>query len=105
MPRNAILFLAGTLLICGVPPSPLFITELKLLCSAPLWLALTVAVLLFIIFAGMTKNVLAMTMGKPGEAEVDAAPAEKLIWVPAAGLVAALALAVYFWTKFGGMLK
>ena len=101
MPRNAVLFLIGVLLICGVPPSPLFITELSLLCRGPVWLAFAVGVLLFIIFAGMTKNVLSMTMGKPGELPVNAAPSEKLIWVPAAGILAALALAVVYWPTFG----
>ena len=104
MPRNAVLFLTGTLLICGVPPSPLFITELKLLCSGPWYLSLTVAVLLFVIFAGMTKNVLGMTMGKPGELTLHSKDAEKLIWVPCAGLLTALLLAGFFWTKFGGAL-
>ena len=96
LPGNAVLFLAGVVLICGVPPSPLFFTELALLIQAPLWLALLVALLLFMIFAGMMKNVLSMTMGKTCELQINAAPAERLIWVPAAGLITALAIGIVF---------
>lgn len=96
VPRNAILFLAGVILICGVPPSPLFFTELGLLVRAPLWLSLVTAFLLFMIFAGMTKNVLSMTMGKASELQIHAAPAEKLIWVPAFGIAAALVIGIVF---------
>ena len=96
MPMNAVLFLAGVVLICGVPPSPLFFTELILLAQAPLWLSLLIAILLFMVFAGMMKNVLSMTMGKKCELEIHAAPAERLIWVPMAGICAALAIGIVF---------
>ena len=96
MPMNAVLFLAGVVLICGVPPSPLFFTELILLAQAPLWLSLLIAVLLFMVFAGMMKNVLSMTMGEKCELEIHAAPAERLIWVPMAGICAALAIGIVF---------
>ena len=96
MPMNAVLFLAGVVLICGVPPSPLFFTELILLAQAPLWLSLLIAVLLFMVFAGMMKNVLSMAMGKKCELEIHAAPAERLIWVPMAGICAALAIGIVF---------
>ena len=96
MPMNAVLFLAGVVLICGVPPSPLFFTELILLAQAPLWLSLLIAVLLFMVFAGMMKNVLSMAMGKKCELEIHAAPAERLIWVPMAGIGAALAIGIVF---------
>ena len=96
LPGNAILFLTGVILICGVPPSPLFFTELALLIQAPFWMALTIAVLLFMVFAGMMKNVLSMTMGKNNGLEINAAPAEKLIGVPAVGLFIALAIGIIF---------
>ena len=35
MPRTAFLFIAGVLLLCGTPPSPLFVTELLL--NLPAW--------------------------------------------------------------------
>lgn len=96
LPRNAALFLTGVILICGVPPSPLFFTEFALLIQAPVWLALVIALLLFMVFAGMMKNVLSMTMGKPGEAEVNASASERLIFVPAVGLLVALAIGIVF---------
>ena len=96
LPRNAILFLAGVLLICGVPPSPLFFTELGLLIKAPVWLSLLIALLLFMVFAGMVKNVLGMVMGGEGKIEVNSCCAEKLVWVPAAGIMVALLVGIAF---------
>ena len=96
LPGNAILFLTGVILICGVPPSPLFFTELSLLVQAPLWLALVTVLLLFMVFAGMMKNVLSMTMGKNCDLEINSTHAERMIWVPVAGLTAALAIGIVF---------
>ena len=69
MKGHAALWIAGTLLICGMPPSVLFLTELGLVLSAPVWISATVLALLFIVFAAMVRAALGMTMG-----EVKSAP-------------------------------
>ena len=61
----AVLWIAGIVFICGLPPSVLFLTELGLVVSAPIWMSAIVLFLLFCVFAAMTKIALAMTMGKP----------------------------------------
>ncbi|MGN0832541.1 MAG: proton-conducting transporter membrane subunit [Kiritimatiellia bacterium] len=65
MKGHAALWLAGVFLICGLPPSVLFLSELGLVCAAPVWISAVVLVLLFVVFAAMTKVALAMTMGRP----------------------------------------
>ena len=64
MRGHAALWILGLLFICGMPPSVLFLTELGLVCSAPVWVSVTVLVLLFVVFASMMKVALSMTMGK-----------------------------------------
>ena len=64
MRGHSLLWTTGTLLICGMPPSLLFLTELCLVVAAPITLAAVVLVLLFAVFAAMTKISLGMTMGK-----------------------------------------
>lgn len=93
MPRTAVLWFTGLVLICGVPPSPLFVTELQLLLALPLPLAITAAILLFMVFAGMFKAGLEMCMGKGSVLTLRKKKAEKLIYIPAAALLLALALA------------
>ena len=65
MKLQAVLWIAGIVFICGMPPSVLFLTELGLVVSAPIWMSAIVLFLLFCVFAAMTKIALAMTMGKP----------------------------------------
>jgi hydrogenase-4 component F len=65
MKGHAILWLAGLVFICGMPPSILFFSELSLVFSAPLWVSVIILVLLFIVFAAMMKVGLSMTMGRP----------------------------------------
>lgn len=65
MRGHAALWIVGLLFICGMPPSVLFLSELGLVCTAPIWISATVLVLLFIVFAAMMKVALAMTMGRP----------------------------------------
>ena len=65
MKLHAVLWIAGIVFICGMPPSVLFLTELGLVVSAPIWMSAIVLFLLFCVFAAMTKIALAMTMGKP----------------------------------------
>lgn len=65
MRGHAALWLVGVLLICGMPPSVLFLSELGLVCTAPVWVSTVVLVLLFVVFAAMTKVALAMVMGRP----------------------------------------
>jgi formate hydrogenlyase subunit 3/multisubunit Na+/H+ antiporter MnhD subunit len=95
MRRNAVIWLGGILLICGTPPSPLFVTEFALFASAPGWIGLVVAILLFTIFAGMTMAALRMNMGETGTIkcpEMLAARAERLWLVPAVMCIAAAVL-------------
>ncbi len=63
---HAWLWVLSILFICGMPPSVLFVTELGLVCNAPLGVAALLLLLLFIVFAAMSRVMLAMTMGKPG---------------------------------------
>ena len=65
MRGHAMLWMAGLILICGMPPSVLFLSELGLVFSAPVWVSATVLALLFIVFAAMMKVGLSMTMGRP----------------------------------------
>ena len=65
MKAHAALWICGTVLICGMPPSVLFLSELGLVATAPVWLAATVLLLLFAVFAAMARAGLAMTMGRP----------------------------------------
>lgn len=65
MKLHAVLWIAGIVFICGMPPSVLFLTELGLVVSAPIWMSAIILFLLFCVFAAMTKIALAMTMGKP----------------------------------------
>ena len=65
MKGHAALWIIGLLFICGMPPSVLFLTELGLVVTAPVWMSALVLGLLFIVFAAMMKIGLAMTMGEP----------------------------------------
>jgi len=65
MKGHTVLWVVGILFICGMPPSILFLTELGLVCTAPIWISATILALLFIVFAAMMKVALSMTMGRP----------------------------------------
>lgn len=65
MKGQAVLWLSGIVLICAMPPSALFLSELGLVASAPVWVSAIVLALLFIVFAAMMKVGLSMTMGRP----------------------------------------
>jgi hydrogenase-4 component F len=65
MKGHAILWMVGLVLICGMPPSVLLLSELALVFSAPVWVSVTVLALLFVVFAAMMKVALFMTMGRP----------------------------------------
>ncbi|MBE6404456.1 MAG: hypothetical protein E7040_00370 [Lentisphaerae bacterium] len=83
--RNSALWLMGIILICGMPPSPLFLTELMLIQKAGFVLGGIIILFLFMVFCGMTYNALRMTMGEDlacpvREQDLDA---EKLFKVPA----------------------
>ncbi len=58
IPKNAVLWMTGLLAICGTPPSPLFISEFRIVQKAAEsgnpFLAITTVVLLFAVFAGMS---------------------------------------------------
>ena len=76
----------GIFLICGTPPSPLFISEFLLVRGAGIWLGGAILLLLFVIFCGMSANVLKMCMGdNDNEPEFQAGneAAEKLSLIPA----------------------
>ena len=65
MKKEAALWVSGFILICGMPPSALFLSELGLVFSAPIYVSVIVLVLLFVVFAAMMKAALNMTMGRP----------------------------------------
>ena len=63
-PLRAVLWLGGIILICGMPPSPLFFTEYGLISKLGDWQAVLLVILLFLIFAGMLHTALRMVSGK-----------------------------------------
>ena len=86
IPKTAILWMTGVLLICGTPPSPLFISEFVLVRGAGIWLGGAILLLLFVIFCGMSANVMKMCMGENAETVRPGSgneAAEKLTFIPA----------------------
>ena len=106
LPRTALLWLVGVLLICGTPPSPLFVSEWLLLTSAPLWLTCLVFLMLFGVFAGMSLACLKLCLGEDGEARPaaeDVCGAERAAAVPAAARGGALLGGAYLtWCLLSG---
>ncbi len=81
MKGHAALWIVGLVLICGMPPSVLFFSELALVITAPVWFSVVVLALLFVVFAAMMKVGLSMTMGRPAAA-CERVP-KRLLAVPA----------------------
>lgn len=67
-PATATLWIIGILLIAGMPPSPLFFTELSLIAQSGLLLGGSLLFLLFIVFCGLTRLMIGMVMGPKPEA-------------------------------------
>ena len=104
MKGQAVLWLSGIVLICAMPPSALFLSELGLVASAPVWVSAIVLALLFIVFAAMMKVGLSMTMGRP-IASPEPLP-KRLAIVPAALLALLVAAGIAgcaFVTPGGGV--
>jgi hydrogenase-4 component F len=82
-------FLAGTAALLGFPPFVTFFTEIAIiiaLASAGLpWVAAGAAVLLLVSFAGIARQVLAMTVGSPSDAHADDHTSEHTSEHPAEG--------------------
>ena len=76
--RNGINYILAMLMLCGMPPSPLFFTEMQLIRGAGVWLGGVIMLLLFVVFSGMTYHALRMTMGKRSECTADALEVKKL---------------------------
>ena len=83
--RNGTLWLIGIILICGMPPSPLFLTEVTLIKNAGFVLGGIIVLFLFMIFCGMTYNAIRMTMGEDLTSPIKEQDqdAEKLFKIPA----------------------
>ena len=91
--RNAVIYLVAILALCGMPPSPLFITEMLLVVYAGPVLGGLVLLLLFVAFAGMTYHTMRMTMGGTGTisaAENELGRLEKLTRIPGCVLLITL---------------
>jgi hydrogenase-4 component F len=92
--KNCVLWVTGLLMICGMPPSPLFFTEFLMLFQLKLPLAALALFLLFAVFAGMSYNMLSMVMGQSREVQITgeaASSAEKLWKTPLLALTLAVA--------------
>ena len=88
-----VILMLAILLICGTPPSPLFVTEYLLVRESGFLLGAVVLLLLFAVFAGMSMACLKMCMGTPGEvnpSDARARDTERLWLVPAAAVAVAL---------------
>lgn len=92
MGLHAAIWMMGIMMICGMPPSGLFLTELGLVVAAPTWLGVVVMVLLFVIFAGMSRVAVGMVFGNPDRQH--SAVAKRIPWtlsiVPTIGFVSIL---------------
>ncbi|NLB68527.1 MAG: hydrogenase [Lentisphaerae bacterium] len=94
-PLLSILWIAGILLICGTPPSPLFITELFLILKSGLQLGGIILILLFAVFCAMTYIMISMTMGKSDDLVPEPKPVSHVLnAVPLALIVAVILLGI-----------
>ena len=102
LPVTGFIWCAGILLICGVPPSPLFVTELLLIQSAGPILGSVILFLLFVIFCGMTGTALKMVMGKSDRQFVPEAVtiSEQLTIIPALLAILPVLAGIYFILQF-----
>ena len=100
LPRTATVWFVGVLMICGMPPSPLFVTEYLLISYANPVLGCVILFLLFLIFGAMTHTVLKMTAGKENAIPAPAAAqCEKLSHIPAALLLIPVVAGCYLIAK------
>ena len=93
MKGHAALWLIGLILICGMPPSLLFFSELCLVLVSPIWISATVLMLLFIVFAAMMKVGLSMTFGRP-VSSFEPVP-KRLLIIPGALLILLVVAGVF----------
>ena len=93
MKGHAALWLIGLVLICGMPPSLLFFSELCLVLVSPIWISATVLMLLFIVFAAMMKVGLSMTFGRP-VSSFEPVP-KRLLIIPGALLILLVVAGVF----------
>ena len=93
MKGHAALWLIGLVLICGMPPSLLFFSELCLVLVSPIWISATVLILLFIVFAAMMKVGLSMTFGRP-VSSFEPVP-KRLLIIPGALLILLVVAGVF----------
>ena len=76
--RNGINYILAVLMLCGMPPSPLFFTEMELIRQSGIGMGGVIVLLLFVVFSGMTYHALRMTMGKRSVCTADAGEVRKL---------------------------
>ncbi len=69
MPATGKVWFLGIFLITACPPSLIFYPELYLILNAPLFVAITTLLFLFVVFAGMMNIGVRMTNGIPGDIE------------------------------------
>jgi hypothetical protein len=99
--KNGLVYLIATLALCGMPPSPLFVTEIMLVAGAGPWLGGFVLLLLFVVFGGMTYHAMRMTMGGKVALAVDESEIrqlEKLSFIPRTVLILAVLAGVVILT-------
>ena len=107
IPLNAVIWIFGIILICGMPPSPLFITEYRLISVAGGVLGTIILVLLFIVFAAMSSAALRMITGcnRENTLKIDAGKAaEELAVLPAALLLAAVVAGILLICREAGVM-
>ena len=101
--RNGIVYIVSILALCGMPPSPLFVTEMQLVQAAGPWLGGCILLLLFVVFSGMTYHGLRMTMNPPAECLArgdELRQLERLSLIPTLVLVLTLTCGVLLLTGF-----
>lgn len=106
IPGSAALWILGILLICGTPPSPLFLTELNLVKAAGIVPGSVILLLLLVIFAGMSRT--ALNMAAPEASMRDCGvdkKADELAFVPgfSATLIVLAGLALSAALMIGGV--
>ena len=102
LPVTGFIWCVSILLICGAPPSPLFLTELLLIQRSGPVLGGIILLLLFVIFCGMTSTAVRMCMGRSENppASAAAAKAEQLTLIPALLALLPVLAGAYFIVQF-----